>query len=123
MNFVCTLNCVLIFCFAATESSPTRHDLTSSKELQTLHAELDSLKTDLALRMELTSELEVQVENLEKKVHAAEEKEQASAYKMKMALEDKKGLADQVREDGCRMLPTNEFIDVVITSSLNYYLY
>lgn len=47
----------------------------------------------------MTSELEVQVQNLEKKVHAAEEEAHGAAHKMNIALEEKKGLADQVGEE------------------------
>lgn len=70
--------------------------IRQENELQSLHAEFDLLKSDLALRMELTSELKVQVQNLEKEVHAAEEEACGATHKMNIALEDKKGLADQV---------------------------
>lgn len=70
-------------------------------DLQTLRSEFDLLSSDLTLRMELTSELEVQVQNLEKKVHAAEEEAHGAAHKLNDTLEEKKGLADQVRN--CRM--------------------
>lgn len=89
-------------------------------ELQTLRAEFDLLKSDLALRMELTSELEVQVQDLEKKVHAAEEEAHGVAHKLNNALEDKKGLADQVEERNCRMPNTTEVMNAVFTLTLKY---
>lgn len=67
-------------------------------ELQTLRSEFDLLKSDLTLRMELTSELEVQVQNLERKVHAAEEEAHGVSHKLNVALEEKKGTADRVGE-------------------------
>lgn len=71
-----------------------------------MQSEFDLLKSDLALRMELTSELEIQVQNLEKKVHAAEEEAHGAAHKLNVALEEKKGVADQVGGKNCRMLTT-----------------
>lgn len=65
------------------------------------------LSSDLALRMELTSELEVQVQNLEDKVHAAEEEAQGSANKLKVALEENKVVSDRVGERHCRMPNTS----------------
>lgn len=84
-----------------------------------MRAEFDLLRSDLALRMELTSELEVQVENLEKKVQAAEEKTRGATHKLNSALEDKKGLADQVEERSCRMLNTTLVIYAVFTLKYN----
>ena len=101
-------------CLSATESSQIQDDLDHYKEiitkrendLQTLRAEFDLLKSNLALRMELTSELEVQVQNLEKKVHAAEEEAHGATHKLNVALEEKKGFAHQVGGRNCRMLFT-----------------
>lgn len=92
---------------SAGESSQVEDDLNHYKEiitkheneLQTLRSEFDLLNSNLTLRIELTSELEVQVQNLEKKVHAAEEEAHGAAHKMNIALEEKKGLADQVGEE------------------------
>ncbi len=75
-------------------------------ELQTLRSEFGLLKSDLVLRMELTSELEVQVQNLEKKVHAAEEEARDAAHKLSIALVEKKGVADQVGGGNYRLLNT-----------------
>lgn len=72
-------------------------------ELQTLRAEFDLLRSELALRMELSSELEAQVQTLEKKVHAAEEA-CGAAHKLSSALEEKKSLADQVEESDRSMI-------------------
>lgn len=66
------------------------------KELQRLHAELELLKSDLALRIELTSELEVEVRNLEKKVHTVEQERNSAACKLNTALGETKGTVDQV---------------------------
>lgn len=66
------------------------------KELQRLHAELELLKSDLALRIELTSELEVEVRNLEKKVHTVEQEKHSVVCKLNTALGETKGTADQV---------------------------
>lgn len=78
-------------------------EMISKQELLTLRSEFDLLKSDLVLRKELTSELEVQVENLEKKVHAAEEEAQGAAHKLSIALEEKKVVADQVGGRNCRL--------------------
>lgn len=67
-------------------------------ELQTLCSEFNILSSDLALRKELTSELEVQVQDLEKKVQAAEEKAHGAAHKLNAALVEKKDLDHQVSE-------------------------
>lgn len=99
----------------ATESPQAQDDFHNFKEtitkqedeLQTLRAEFDLLKSDLALRMDLTSELEVQVDNLEKKAQAAEEEAHGAAHKLKIALEEKKDVADQVGGGNYRMPNTN----------------
>lgn len=72
-------------------------------ELQTLRSEFDLLNSELALRKELSSELEVQVQNLEKKVNAAEEEARGAAHKLNVSLEEKKGVADQVGGGHCRI--------------------
>lgn len=69
----------------------------NENKLQTLRAEFDLLSSDLALRKELTSELEVQVQNFEKKVHAAQEEAHSAAHKLHITLEEKKELSDQVK--------------------------
>lgn len=92
-----------------TESFQSQDDLdhykekitNQEKEIQTLHAEVDLLSSDLAMRKELNSDLEIQVQNLEKKVHAAEEKAQTAAHKLKLALNERKDLSDQVEEINC----------------------
>lgn len=89
-----------------TESSQLQDDLNHYKEmltikeneLQTLTSEFDLLSSDRALRKEMTSELEVQVQNLEKKVHAAEEEAHSAAHKLNAALSEKKDLSDQVSD-------------------------
>lgn len=73
-------------------------------ELRTLRAEFDLLRSELALRMELSSELEAQVHTLEKKVHAAEEEACRAAHKLSNTLEEKKSLADQVEESDRSMM-------------------
>lgn len=75
-------------------------------DLQTLRVEVDLLKSDLALRMELTSELKVQIQNLERKRDAAEEEAYGAVQKLNNTLEDKKGLSDQVEDRNCRLLNT-----------------
>lgn len=87
-----------------TESFQLQDDLDHCKdtitkqenELQTLRSEFDLLSSDLALRKELASDLKVQVQNLERKVHAAEEEAQGAAHKLNVALKEKKDLVDQV---------------------------
>lgn len=71
-------------------------------DLQALCAEVDLLKSDLALRMELTSELQVRIQNLERKLHAAEEEAHGAAQGLRNTLEDKKSLSDQVEDRTCR---------------------
>lgn len=56
--------------------------------------------------MELTSELKVQIQNLERKLHAAEEEAHGAAQKLTNTLEDKKGLSDQVGDRNCRLSNT-----------------
>lgn len=78
--------------------------LKQENELQTLRAEFDLLRSELALRMELSSELEAQVQTLEKKVHAAEEEACGAAHKLSNTLEEKKSLANQVEESNRGMM-------------------
>lgn len=66
------------------------------KELETLRSEFDLLSSDLELRKELTSELEVHVQNLEQKVHAAEEEAHSASCQLKIALDSKKNLSHEV---------------------------
>lgn len=66
-------------------------------ELETLRAEFELLRSELDLRLELSSELEVQVQALEKKVHAAEDEAFGAARKLSNISEEKKSLADQVK--------------------------
>lgn len=72
-------------------------------ELQNLRSESERLSSELMLREELSSGLEVQVANLERKVHAAEEAAQSAAQKLSVALEERTNLADQVREQNSAM--------------------
>lgn len=66
-------------------------------ELEALRSEFDLLSSDLELRKELNSELEVQIQNLERKLHAAEEEARDAACQLQIALEARKGLDDEVR--------------------------
>lgn len=65
-------------------------------ELEALRSEFNLLSSDLELRKELTFELEVQVQNLENKVHAAEEAAHSAASQLKTALDSEKSLSDEV---------------------------
>lgn len=69
-----------------------------ANELETIRGEFELLRSELDLRLELSSELEVQVGTLEKKVLAAEDEACAVARKLSNASEENKRLADQVRE-------------------------
>lgn len=69
-----------------------------ANELETIRGEFELLRSELDLRLELSSELEVQVGTLEKKVLAAEDEACAAARKLSNASEENKRLADQVRE-------------------------
>lgn len=69
-----------------------------ANELETLRAEFELLRSELDLRLELSSELEVQVRTLEKKLHAAEDEACGAARKLSTVSEEKKSLADQVKE-------------------------
>lgn len=74
-----------------------RNIITSQEiQLQQLRAEFDLLKTDLALRLELTSELKVEVQNWEEKFRRAEEEKLGAIHKLNVALENQTGLTDQV---------------------------
>lgn len=89
-------------CLSSLESPQLQHyhEILALKEnqLQSLRSEFALLSSDLALREELTSELEIQVQGLEKKVCAAEEEAHGAALKLNVALEEKKELSDQVEE-------------------------
>lgn len=69
-----------------------------ANELETIRGEFELLRSELDLRLELSSELEVQVGTLEKKVLAAEDEACAAARKLSNASEENKRLADQVEE-------------------------
>lgn len=88
-------------------------------DLQTLRAEVGLLKSDLALRMELTSELNVQIQNLERKLHAAEEEARGAARKLNHTLEDEKGLREQVEDRNCSLLNTKYRIKA-LTADTNH---
>lgn len=66
------------------------------KELETLRSECDLLSSELQLRKELTSDLEVQIHNLEQKAQASEEAALAATHQLSAALEAKKSLSDEV---------------------------
>lgn len=77
-----------------------RNIITSQEiELQQLRAEFDLLKSDLALRLELTSELKAEVQNWEEKFHRAEEEKLGAILKLNMAYENQTGLTDQVGKE------------------------
>lgn len=69
-----------------------------ANELETIRGEFELLRSELDLRLELSSELEVQVGTLEKKVLAAEDEACAAARKLSNASEENKRLVDQVEE-------------------------
>lgn len=74
-----------------------RNTITSQEiQLQQLRAELDLLKSDLALRLELTAELQAQVQNWEEKCQRADEEKLGAIHKLTLALESQSGLTDQV---------------------------
>lgn len=74
-----------------------RNIITSQEtQLQQLRAEFDLLKSDLTLRLELTSELEAGVQNWEKKFQRAEEEKLGAIHKLNMALENQTGVTEQV---------------------------
>lgn len=86
------------------EHNDLNHDeMIPKQELQALRSEYELLSSNLALRMELTSELEVQVQNLESRVQAAEEEAQGAAHKLKIALEERNVNADQVGARNSKM--------------------
>lgn len=72
-----------------------------ANELETLRAEFEMLRSELDLRLELSSELEVQVRTLEKKALIAEDEACGAARKLSTVSEEKKSLADQVEESNC----------------------
>lgn len=77
-----------------------RNVITSQEiQLQQLRAELDLLRSDLTLRLELTSELKAEVQNWEKKFHRAEEEKLGAIHKLNMALENQTGVTDQVGKE------------------------
>lgn len=69
-----------------------------TNELETLRAEFELLRSELDLRLELSSELEAQVRTLEKKALAAEDEACGAARKLSTVSEEKKSLADQVEK-------------------------
>lgn len=69
-----------------------------ANELETLRADFELLRSELDLRLELSSELEVQVRTLEKKALLAEDEARGAALKLSSVSEEKKSLADQVEE-------------------------
>lgn len=69
-----------------------------------LRSELDLLTSELQLRAELSSELKVQIHNLEMKVHAAEEQAQNAAKQLSIAQEEKKSLSNEVEGRNCFIL-------------------
>lgn len=74
---------------------------TQENQLQQLYAEFDLLKSDLALRMELTSELQAEVQNWENKFQRVEEEKLSAIQKLSNALENCKVVTDQVRGKSC----------------------
>lgn len=88
-------------------SSQVEDDLNSYRnkiasqeiQLQQLHAEFDLLRSDLALRLELASELEADVRNWENKFQRAEEEKRGAVHKLNMALENQTGVTEQVGKD------------------------
>lgn len=71
---------------------------SQANQLQQLYAELDLLKSDLTLRTELTSELQAEVQNWEKKFQRVEEEKLSAIHKLGNALENHKVVTDQVRK-------------------------
>lgn len=57
------------------------------------------LRSDLALRLELTSELKAEVHDWEKKFQRAEEEKLGAIHKLNMALENQTGVTDQVGKE------------------------
>ena len=111
---------------SGTDSSQLQDDLShyremlskQENELQTLRSEFDLLSSDLELRKELTSELQVQVQNLEKKAEAADEEARGAAQQLSVALGAKKSLAEEVggrNGKNCRhrFLFLNVFISIL----------
>lgn len=88
-------------------SSQVEDDLNSYRnkiasqelQLQQLHAEFDLLSSDLALRLELASELKAEVQNWESKFQRAEEEKRGAVHKLNMALENQTGVSDQVGQE------------------------
>lgn len=88
-------------------SSQVEDDLNSYRnkiasqelQLQQLHAEFDLLRSDLALRLELASELKAEVQNWESKFQRAEEEKRGAVHKLNMALENQTGVSDQVGKE------------------------
>lgn len=66
-------------------------------QLQQLQAELDLLKSDLELRMELSSELQAQVQTWEKRFQGAEEEKLGAIHELGVTLEKQKDVVKQVR--------------------------
>lgn len=74
-----------------------------ANELGSLQGEFELLRTELDLRLELSSELEGQVGTLEKKVLAAEDEACAAARKLSNASEENARLAGQVEESNVQI--------------------
>ncbi|XP_011607920.1 centromere protein F isoform X1 [Takifugu rubripes] len=70
--------------------------ISQENQLQQLYAEFDLLKSDLMLRMELTSELQAEVQNWEKKFQRAEEEKLVALHKLNITLENHKVVTDQL---------------------------
>lgn len=91
-------------CLLGKESSQAQEDFSSHKEiilkqeLETVRSECDLLNSELRLRKELTSDLEVQIQNLEKKVQASEEAALDAAHQLSTTADATKSLSDQVEE-------------------------
>lgn len=93
-------------CLSGKESSQAQEDFSShkeiilnqEKELETVRSECDLLNSELRLRKELTSDLEVQIQNLEKKVQASEEAALDAAHQLSTTVDATKSLSDKVEE-------------------------
>lgn len=71
-------------------------------DLEALRAEFELLRSELDLRLELSSELEVQVRTLEKKALVAEDEACAAALKLSSVSEERKSLTDQVHKSNSK---------------------
>lgn len=74
-----------------------RSIITSQEiQLQQLRAEFELLTSDLALRLELTSELQAEVQNWEQRFQGAEEARLGAVHQLNMALATQTGVTEQV---------------------------